>query len=115
VTLGNVAPSADAFWGFAVRSIKHPLSGAIYDLTEQGTIRVDKNGVTGEFDAQGRWLGGELEQADPHLCLWIAGRQLPNRFQQAAAALASTDASAEADEHDSPAAAVASTDRGGFA
>ncbi len=74
-----------------MRSIKHPLSGAIYDLTEQGTIRVDKNGTVGEFDAHGRWLGGDLKQADPHLCLWIAGRQLPNRFQQAAAALAGAD------------------------
>jgi len=70
-----------------VRTIKHPLSGAMYDLTEDGTIRVDKNGVSGFFSPQGVWLHGELRQADPHLCLWIAGRQLPNRFQQAAAAL----------------------------
>jgi hypothetical protein len=33
------------------------------------------------------WTEGEIRQADPHLCLWIAGKQLPNRFQQAAAAM----------------------------
>ena len=70
-----------------MRTIRHPLSGALYDLTEDGTIKVDKAGVVGYFTHQGVWLHGELHQADPHLCLWIAGRQLPNRFQQAAAAV----------------------------
>ncbi len=70
-----------------MRTIRHPLSGATYDLTEAGTIVVVKNDVQGEFTAHGVWISGDLKQADPHLCLWIAGRQLPNRFQQAAAAL----------------------------
>ena len=70
-----------------MRTIRHPLSGATYDLTEQGTIVVDKSGVSGEFTEHGVWLSGQLKQADPHLCGWIAGKQLQNRFQQAAAAL----------------------------
>ncbi len=74
-----------------MRTIRHPLSGATYDLTERGTILVSKEGRSGEFTEHGKWLSGDLRQADPHLCLWIAGRQLPNRFQQAAQAL---DASA---------------------
>ena len=76
-----------------MRTIKHPLSGALYDLTERGTIEVTKGTETGEFTAQGVWLGGEVRHADPHLCVWIGGKQLPNRFQQAAAAVnAATDA-----------------------
>ncbi len=71
-----------------MRTIKHPLSGATYDLTEQGTIRVEKNGQWGEFTEHGVWLAGEIKQADPHLCLWIGGRELENRFQQAAKAMA---------------------------
>jgi hypothetical protein len=72
-----------------VRTIQHPLSGATYDLQGDGNVRVEsRDGRVGVFDARGTWLGGELRQADPHLCLWIAGRDLPNRFQQAAAALA---------------------------
>ncbi len=70
-----------------MRAIKHPLSGAIYDLTVSGTIEVTKNGQRGVFTEQGKWLEGEIRQADPHLCLWIAGEQLPNRFQQAAEAM----------------------------
>jgi hypothetical protein len=70
-----------------MRTIRHPLSGAVYDLTERGTVLVSKDGRTGEFTDQGVWLDGEIRQADPHLCLWIGGRQLTNRFQQAADAL----------------------------
>ena len=70
-----------------MRTIRHPLSGATYDLTDAGTIIVTKNDLSGEFTSQGVWIAGDLKQADPHLCVWIAGRQLPNRFQQAAAAL----------------------------
>jgi hypothetical protein len=79
--------STGGYW--FMRTIRHPLSGATYDLTEQGTISVEKNGVTGEFTSHGVWLSGALKQADPHLCLWIAGKQLPNRYQQAAKALTS--------------------------
>lgn len=70
-----------------MRTIKHPLSGALYDLIDDGTIEVSKDGRTGRFTSSGKWLDGDIRQADPHLCLWIAGKQLPNRFQQAAAAL----------------------------
>ena len=68
-----------------MRTIKHPLSGATYDLTEDGTIRVvTEDGRTGVFDANGRWLSGDTRHADPHLCLWIGGKELPNRVRQAA-------------------------------
>lgn len=73
-----------------MRTIEHPLSGAVYDLTADGNIQVvTRDGRTGLFDPHGRWLSGEARQADPHLCLWIGGRDLPNRFQQAADALKS--------------------------
>ncbi len=70
-----------------MRTIKHPLSGSLYDLMDDGTVRVEKHGEVGYFTAQGTWLHGAVRQADPHLCLWIGGKQLPNRFQQAAAAV----------------------------
>jgi hypothetical protein len=72
-----------------MRTIRHPLSsGGTYDLLEDGTICVvDRDGRVGVFDSTGTWLSGELKQADPHLCLWIGGKELPNRFQQAAGAL----------------------------
>ncbi|MEO5899967.1 MAG: hypothetical protein ABIR68_07500 [Ilumatobacteraceae bacterium] len=71
-----------------MRTIKHPLSGAVYDLEADGTIQVVAvDGRRGVFDARGVWISGEFKQADPHLCVWIGGEELPNRFQQAADAL----------------------------
>ncbi|MFN8023835.1 MAG: hypothetical protein U0Q03_20050 [Acidimicrobiales bacterium] len=67
-----------------MRTITHALSGARYDLLADGTIEVTKLDRRGRFTAQGVWIEGELRHADPHLCLWIGGPQLPNRFQQAA-------------------------------
>ena len=71
-----------------MRTIIHPLSGATYDLQPDGTVQVvARDGAVGVFDLHGTWVSGALRQADPHLCLWIAGRDLPNRVQQAAGAL----------------------------
>ena len=71
-----------------MRSIRHPLSGALYDLREDGVVHVkSRDDREGLFDKHGRWLSGELKHADPHLCLWIGGIELPNRFQQAADAV----------------------------
>jgi hypothetical protein len=69
-----------------MRAIKHPLSGAIYDLQNDGTIRVEKDGKSGIFRADGTYVSGEIFFADPHLCVWIGGRELPSRHRQAAEA-----------------------------
>ncbi len=56
----------------------HMLTGAVYDCEADGVARVTMpDGRTGRFDHTGSWLDGELKEADPHLCLWVAGRQLP--------------------------------------
>jgi hypothetical protein len=68
-----------------MRTIKHPLSGAVYDLDVDGTIQVvAPDGRRGVFDARGVWISGDVKQADPHLCLWIGGKELPSRVRQAA-------------------------------
>jgi hypothetical protein len=33
--------------------------------------------VVGWFTADGQWLRGDLRHVDPHLCLWLAGPQIP--------------------------------------
>ncbi|MEZ5557551.1 MAG: hypothetical protein R3E86_03290 [Pseudomonadales bacterium] len=58
--------------------LRHPLSGALYRLRDDGLVEVENNGLKGVFDAQGRFHSGTLRQADPHLLLWIAGPQLPD-------------------------------------
>lgn len=54
-----------------MRGLEHPLSGARYELEPDGTVTVHHQGRTGTFDGRGRWLGGELRWADPHLCGWL--------------------------------------------
>lgn len=73
--------------GHGLRTIKHPLSGATYDLTPDGSVQVTRGTRSGRFTSEGEWIGGEVRHADPHLCLWMAGGSTPNRFTQAGAAM----------------------------
>jgi hypothetical protein len=57
--------------------LKHPLSGATYTVREDGLVEVENNGKLGLFQYDGRYVSGELRQADPHFLLWLAGPQLP--------------------------------------
>ena len=62
-----------------MRSIRHPLSGARYDLQADGSVRVDKDGKSGTFRADGSYLSGDIYTADPQMCVWIGGRELGSR------------------------------------
>ena len=64
-----------------MRQRRHALSGALYDVLDDGTVSVtSRHGVNGIFTADGQWISGELRHADPHLCGWLAGPQLPPRL-----------------------------------
>ncbi len=54
---------------------RHPLSGALYDVRDDGLLLVDDHGITGVFTEEGDWVAGELRHADAHLCGWLAGIQ----------------------------------------
>jgi hypothetical protein len=54
-----------------MRQIRHPLSGAIYELADDGGVLVTKDSSAGRFTTDGRWLTGDLRVADPELCRWI--------------------------------------------
>ena len=57
--------------------MRHPLSGAIYDVQDDGCVLVtNKDGRSGKFTEGGVWLEGDLGESDPHMCQWLAGRQL---------------------------------------
>ena len=47
---------------------------------------LEKDGATGRFTTAGQYLDGEITTADPQLCGWIGGIQLPSRHQQVAEA-----------------------------
>ncbi|MDH4148543.1 MAG: transposase [Acidimicrobiia bacterium] len=61
--------------------LRHPLTGAIYDLEADGTVTVDHDGRRGRFRGDGEWIEGELRAADPHLCGWLTSGQVRSRRQ----------------------------------
>ena len=67
--------------------IRHAISGAVYDSVEGG-IEVELDGRNGLFRPDGSWISGDIRVADPHLCGWLGGKQLPSRYEQ----LITTDA-----------------------
>lgn len=68
-----------------MRTIRHPLSGADYDLTDDGNILVTtRGGETGLFTPEGRHIEGTVRWADPHLCGWVAGPATPSHRYGAA-------------------------------
>lgn len=64
-----------------MRQRRHALSGALYDVRDDGTVEVtSRDGESGIFSSNGEWISGSLRHADPHLCGWLAGPQLPPRL-----------------------------------
>ena len=64
-----------------MRRRKHALSGAIYDIRDDGNVDVvARDGTSGVFTPRGERISGDLYHADPHLCGWLAGPQLPPRL-----------------------------------
>lgn len=54
--------------------IKHGFTGATYRQVEIDRVEVEMpDGRRGLFDGQGRWIEGELYEADPELCVWVGG------------------------------------------
>jgi hypothetical protein len=61
-----------------VNGIRHPFTHALYE-PEDGAVRVTLDGRSGLFTAEGRWISGDLREADPQLCGWTAGPRLVSR------------------------------------
>jgi len=64
--------------------LRHPLSGALYTLRDDGLVEVEHAGQTGVFAPTGAWRAGALRSADPHFLLWVGGPGLAPRGAPAA-------------------------------
>jgi NAD(P)-dependent dehydrogenase (short-subunit alcohol dehydrogenase family) len=51
----------------------HPLSGTLYERLDGGRVRVSDGDRSGMFSFDGKWLSGDLRDADPHLLGWVGG------------------------------------------
>jgi hypothetical protein len=56
--------------------ILHPFTRALYERIDAEHVRVTLDGARGVFSPDGRWLEGELREADPQLCGWLGGPRL---------------------------------------
>lgn len=56
--------------------LRHPLTGALYTLQDDGNVQVEADGKTGVFRGDGHHVSGALGDADPHMLVWIGGPQL---------------------------------------
>jgi len=62
-------------------SLTHPFDPeSLYELMEDGTIRVSKAGRQGIFSPAGVHLAGEIREADPQICVWVSN--VPNPATQ---------------------------------
>jgi hypothetical protein len=72
-----------------MRKMRHALSGAVYEVDDNGDIRVEaRDGRVGTFTGQGVRLTGEIRSVDPQMCGWIAGVQLASRHAESAQKMA---------------------------
>lgn len=56
--------------------ILHPFTRALYERIDEAHVQVTHEGKRGVFAPDGRWLSGELKEADPQLCGWVGGPRL---------------------------------------
>ena len=77
-------------------SMTHPFDPeCLYELTEDGNIRVTRDGRTGIFTGEGIHLEGEIREADPQLCNWITNEPDPET-QMTTSRIAGRDKSSHA-------------------
>jgi hypothetical protein len=60
-----------------MRTRRHPLSQALYDVRDDGLVEVTLGERWGVFTPNGQRIEGTLYNVDIHLCHWLAGPQLP--------------------------------------
>jgi hypothetical protein len=61
-----------------VTRIRHPLTGTIYESAGDGVVQVTtRDGRSGKFDRLATWIEGDTIDANPHMCIVVAGVQLP--------------------------------------
>ncbi len=57
--------------------IKHGFTGAMYCPHGEREVRVVMpDGRVGLFDNKGRWIEGELYEADAEMCVWVGADRI---------------------------------------
>lgn len=73
--------------------LTHPFDPeTLYELNEDGNIRLSNGNKVGIFTHEGRYLSGDIREADPQLCVWVGNNPDPEG-QLATSRLAGRDPS----------------------
>ena len=57
--------------------IRHGFSNSLYQRIAEDKVKVTtEEGITGVFDGEGRWIEGEIYEADPELCIWLTAKRI---------------------------------------
>jgi hypothetical protein len=60
----------------ASSGVLHPFTRALYERIDAQHVRVTLGDKVGVFGPDGRWIEGELREADPQLCGWLGGPRM---------------------------------------
>jgi hypothetical protein len=72
-------------------TMTHPFdTDSLYELTEDGNVRVSNGNSVGIFTGEGIHISGDIREADPQLCNWITNNPAPDT-QLATSRLAGRD------------------------
>ena len=64
-----------------MRGMRHPLTHALYELSDEG-VRVTDGARVGVYGDDGRWLFGDRFLVCPNLCGWIGmGPRVPSTLK----------------------------------
>lgn len=56
----------------------HPFdTETLYEAIEDGNVRLSNGDKVGIFTNEGRHLSGDIREADPQLCVWVANNPDP--------------------------------------
>jgi len=58
----------------SARSTRHPFTHALYVRQPDGNVLVTDGAKRGLFRRDGRWISGDLREADPQLCVWVSAQ-----------------------------------------
>jgi hypothetical protein len=61
---------------------RHPFSQHMYEQDGNGNVLVSDGDRSGLFRADGSWISGEIFEADPQMCGWIAGPKVKHHRLQ---------------------------------
>lgn len=70
----------------AKTSMKHPISGWLYEVDPSGLVRVSdpESGRYGLFDSDGEWFDGEIRDIDLQIVGWMGRTPEARRLRELA-------------------------------